>query len=815
MGNVNRTAIIRETNSATNKWSATWDRFKADDAIDRDLSWYHTQVDKIAVAGKALDTISDAQLKEQAVSLKELIASGASADSVLIHAFALGREAASRVLGMRPYDVQLIAGLGLFKGKLIEMQTGEGKTLAAVLPTFLRALSGQGVHILTFNDYLARRDAEWMGPLYDFLGLSVGAIQEGMSIGDRKAAYRKDVTYATAKEAGFDYLRMHLVRSINDRVLRPFHFAIVDEADSILIDEARIPLVIAGERAVSDADPYRIASIVRDLVENQHWEVDENRRNVQLTGAGIDHIEDAFQSGPLHAEENFLLLTEVNQALHAQVLLDCGVDYIVRDQHIEIVDEFTGRVVDDRRWPDGLQEAVEAKEGVPIQPGGKILGSIALQNFLRLYPRLAGMTATARSAAKEVSDFYGLRVLPIPRNKHNQRVDLPVNVYTHLEAKYEALSGVIHDAHQKRRPVLVGTQSVKESEALAARLKAEGINCQVLNAKNDEEEARIIAGAGMPAAVTISTNMAGRGTDIKLGGIDEKYRDEVITVGGLLVLGTNMHESRRIDDQLRGRSGRQGDPGSSQFYVSMEDHLMQTFDLDELVPERFLPKRQADPIDHPVILREVARVQRIVEGQNYEIRKTMWKYTQLVEKQRAELMDWRDKVLAGTAMLTVFETSLPDRYAQICKSYGREVAYQAEQLVTLHFIDKAWANHLSLLSSIRDGIHLVGIGGLNPLNEFHKQAGDAFLTVFESIESQTMKMLASIAIDENGIDAAAAGLKGPSSTWTYLINDKALNDLQQMLFGYGSAAFVGLGVLVTWPLLLVWGIWERMRKRRR
>ena len=797
------------------KRTLRWNRFRADDAIDRDLSWYESTVALITRAGSELKNRPDAVLREQADMLKKKVQKGTALDAIVVDAFALAREAASRVLDMRPYDVQLMAGLGLHKGKLIEMYTGEGKTLAAVLPAFLHALTGLGVHILTFNDYLARRDAEWMGPLYAYLGIRVDAVQEGMAVDRRKKAYQADVTYITAKEAGFDYLRMHLARTVEDRVHRPFNFAIVDEADSILIDEARVPLVIAGNREKSNANPYRIAEVVRALTAGKDWEVDEFKRNVQLTGAGVDRVEAAFVCGKLHAQKNYLLLTEVNQALHAQVLLHRGVDYIVRDDRIEIVDVFTGRIVDDRRWPDGLQEALEAKEGLPIQPGGKILGSIALQNFLRLYPHLSGMTATATSAAREIADFYGLRVLPIPQNKQSIREDLPLLVFTHLEAKYQALTHAIKSAHKKGRPALVGTNSVNESEYLASRIRREDIPCQILNAKNDEEEARVIALAGMPGAVTISTNMAGRGTDIKLGGKDERHRERVVAVGGLLVLGTNLNESRRIDNQLKGRAGRQGDPGSTQFFVSIEDHLMQTFGIKELIPERFFPEHQKQPITNPVILKEVERIQRIVEGQNYEIRKTMWKYAQLIEKQRQRLITWRDAIVLKQADLTVFESRLNARFNAICQAYGAETAYEAERVVTLHVIDKVWADHLAHIAHIRDGIHLLGIGGLNPLFEFQKQAATAFLTLFETIEEQTGELLASISIDEKGVDTEAAGLQGPSSTWTYLVNDKVLNDLQQMLFGYGSSAFVGLGGLLTWPLLLIWGISERWKQRRR
>ena len=488
---------------------------------------------------------------------------------------------------MRPFDVQVLAAIAMHQGKLAEMQTGEGKTLAAVLPAYLNALTGQGVHVLTFNDYLARRDAQWMGPLYRFLGLTVGAVQQGMSPADRRRAYACDVTYVTAKEAGFDYLRDHLCMAPEDLVHRPFHYAIVDEADSILIDEARVPLVIAGSVEARRVDPYQAAELVRSLDARRDFETDEFARNVHFTDSGLDRLESQLRCGDLHAAENLDLLTELSMALHAQVLLRREVDYIVRDGQIELVDEFTGRVAENRRWPDGLQAAVEAKEGVPLRPQGTIRGSITLQHFLRLYPKVCGMTATAQAAAAEFEEFYELAVVVIPPNRPCVRVDAEDTVFTHKEAKYAVLVAEIAAARGRGQPVLVGTASVGESEHLAARLAKAGIECRVLNARNDEQEAAIVAQAAMAGAVTISTNMAGRGTDIKLGGDPPDEREPVVARGGLYVIGTNRHESRRIDDQLRGRAGRQGDPGQSRFFISLEDDLMERYGIGDLLPQRY------------------------------------------------------------------------------------------------------------------------------------------------------------------------------------------------------------------------------------
>ena len=508
--------------------------------IEWDLAPYTEQLSGI----KAIDLVgaSDDDLKHKAAGLIERAKEGTPLADLLVETYALVRETATRSIGLRPFDVQVVAGIAMHQGKLAEMNTGEGKTLVAVFPTVLNALSGKGVHIHTFNDYLARRDAAWMGPIYEFLGLRVGCIQEGMSPAKRRHAYACDITYSTAKEAGFDYLRDHLCYSTEDLVHREFHFAIVDEADSIMIDEARVPLVVAGSTDKPKADPGQLAQIAKGLREGVDFETDEGRRNVYLSDAGLERIEGLLRCGNLHSRENLDLLTRVHQSLHAEYLLHRDVDYIVRNERIEIIDELTGRVVEDRHWPDGLQAAVEAKEKLVLGSGGSILGSITLQHFLKLYPKISGMTATARPSAGELHEFYGLSVVVIPPNRPCVRDDLTDVVFTHKAAKVEALVQEITRCHESKRPVLVGTASVEESEELAATLEDTGISCQVLNAKNDELEADIIARAGRLGAVTISTNMAGRGVDIKLGGEGEQERDRVVGLGGLYVIGTNRHE---------------------------------------------------------------------------------------------------------------------------------------------------------------------------------------------------------------------------------------------------------------------------------
>ena len=788
-----------------------WKQIQRQEAVHFEVEAYRDAVEAIRRVGAHLEPSSNDYLSRMATDLHRQAEHGASFDDLLTESFALTREVAYRTLGMRPFDVQVVAGIVLHQGRLAEMQTGEGKTLAAVMPAALRALTNRGVHVLTFNDYLARRDAEWMGPVYVALGLSVGVIQEGMRPEQRRAAYAADVTYATAKEAGFDFLRAGLAREERELVQRPFNYAIVDEADSILIDEARVPLVIAGSRERSQADPYRIAAVVDELEEGVDWERDEHDRNVQLTSRGIDRVEAALECGSLHAETSTLLLAEVNQSLHAHALLHRNVDYIIRDEKIALVDEFTGRVVTDRRWPDGLQAALEAKEGLPIRPGGRILGSITLQHFIGQYPWLAGMTATAKPAAEELAYLYGLQTVPIPPNRPCIREDLADRVFTHREAKDRALAAAIAEVHARGRPVLVGTRSVEESEHLATSLREAGIPSRVLNARNDEAEAAIVAEAGAIGAVTISTNMAGRGTDIRLGGADESERERVVSLGGLYVIGTNRHESRRIDDQLRGRAGRQGDPGSSQFFVALDDPLMVRFGIDHLLPPKLRPARQDQPLDHPSVRREVERIQRIAEGQNREIRSTLARYSVLVEKQRATMATWRRDVLTGEADVSIFERHQPERYAALAAVVGVGRLEEVERAVTLHHIDRVWTAYLAYISELREGIHLVGIGGLDPLYEFHKQVASAFSRLQIAVETRVAETLRALEVTAEG--GFEPNLRNPSSTWTYLVDDRALTDLQFMLFGHGSSAFSAGAALMTWPLLLLWGVWRRFFRR--
>jgi preprotein translocase subunit SecA len=791
------------------RWKRRLQEWRGGGPIEEDLSPYSALLNQITAREEMLQREPDERLRQIANALREKARIVAALDELLVEVFALAREAANRFLGMRPFDTQVIAGIALHKGKLVEMQSGEGKTLAAVLPACLNALAGRGVHVLTFNDYLARRDADWMGPVYRSLGLSVGVIQEGMEINERREAYGADITYAMAKEAGFDFLRTHLALERDQLVHRPFSYAIVDEADSILIDEARVPLVIAGERPSLETSPYRIASVVGSLTEGEDWETDEYRRYVFLTERGLDRVEEALGCGELHNTKNYALLTGVNQALHARVLLKRDVDYIVRGERIKLVDEFTGRVVDDRRWPDGLQAALEAKEGLPIQPGGRILGLITLQHFLAHYPKLSGMTATAQSAAAEFHSLYGLKVVPISPNAPSIREDMEDVVFTHRAAKNRWLLDEIGRAHEKRRPVLVGTSSVDESESLAGRLREAGIECRVLNAKNDAAEAEIIARAGAVGAVTISTNMAGRGTDIKLGGVKEEERERAVELGGLYVIGTSRQESRRIDDQIRGRAARQGDPGMSRFTVSLEDGLLVRFGIDRLIPAKLRPARQEAPIYHPIIRREIERLQRIVEGQNYDIRHTLWRYSSLVERQRKILQDWRMQILSGEAQLEACARRMPERYESLSNRFGPEILQRAERDITLHHIDECWADHLAFILREREGIHLLSLARLDPLREFHKQIAEAFQNLLQEIENRTVETFAAAEITENGLNLEQAGLRRSLSTWTYLLDDPGLVQLRQMLFGRGGASST-LGTMLKWPLMVAQGVWYKL-----
>ncbi|MCX7708482.1 MAG: accessory Sec system translocase SecA2 [Clostridia bacterium] len=758
--------------------------------------------------------LENSELLERSRHLKKRALKGVTLDELLVEAYALVKGAASRTLKIQPFDVQLLGAIGMHKGKLIEMQTGEGKTLSAVFCAYLNALTEKGVHVLTFNDYLAKRDAEWMGPVYYLLGLSVGFVQEGMSAGDRRKAYNADITYLTAKEAGFDYLRSFLCYSPDELVQRPFHCAIIDEADSILIDEARVPLIIAGSVAPEKDSFAHLAEIIKKLIPGLDYDTDEYQRNVFLTDSGADKIEQALGCGNIYSAENISLLCAVNSALHAEALLQRDIDYIVRDGKIELVDEFTGRVADKRHWPDGLQTAVEAKEGLEADFTGRILGSTTLQYFLGQYPKICGMTATARTSADELMEFYGVDILTVPTNRQCIRIDYPDIVFTHKEAKYRAIVNEAVQVHAIGRPILIGTASIEESIMLADALKAAGVECNVLNAKNDELEAEIIARAGEFGAVTVSTNMAGRGTDIRLGGPNEQDRGRIAGLGGLYVIGTNRHESLRIDNQLRGRAGRQGDPGSSRFFISLEDDLIIKFGIKKALPEQFQTLKQEQPIDNPVIRQRISHIQKVVEGQNFEIRKTLRKYAYIVEEQRKILHQRRRKILMDQEELALLKEKEPEKHHWACSVAGKEVMQRIEKQLMLFHIDKGWADHLDYVSYLREGIHLVSIAGKDPLDEFAKQVFEAFDGLMDKIELEVVETFRRLTITKDGVDFEKEGLKGPTSTWTYLISDDYFKNNPGLYMISGkNLGFASIAVGISWPLLLPSLLYNRFRKK--
>jgi preprotein translocase subunit SecA len=777
------------------------------------LARYRPQLAAMAAFEPALRAAAADELRGRAAKLRERAAAGSALDELLVEAFALTREAARRALALRPFDEQLAGGIALHHGRVVEMPTGEGKTLAAVAPVFLAGLQGRGVHVLTFNDYLARRDALWMGPVYELLGTSVGFVEEGMDVDGRRRAYRCDVTYVTAKEAGFDLLRDGLCFAVEEQVHRPFHLALVDEADSILVDDARNPLVIAGAVAGEPAGLGRLADVARHLQAGRDFDVDEHARNVFLTGPGSERVEAMLGCGSLFDAERTPLLALLRNALHAEHLLHRDVDYIVRGGTIELVDELTGRVAEDRQWPDGLHAAIEAKEGVQLGADGRLLGALTLQHLLQLYPRLCGMTATAQSAAEELREVYGLEVAAIPPHRRCIREDAPHRLYSHREARDAAVVGEIARQHARGRPVLVGTASVAASERLAAQLHRAGISCQVLNAKNDEQEAAIVAEAGAPGAVTISTNMAGRGTDIRLGGRDERERDRVVALGGLAVIGTNLHESVRIDRQLRGRAGRQGDPGASRFFLALDDPLLLRYGIARLLPSNVLAARGAEPIETPLVRREVARAQRIAEGELFDARRRLYRFSDVLERQRRYLADWRQELLAGRAEGELLAERAAERWQALREQVGAATLVEVERRLTLLVIDRCWTDYLAEMQALRDEVHLVLLAGKEPLTEFYKTAIATFEALLARIDEEAVAAFLALRVTAAGVDWEGHGFQRPGATWTYVVNDRMFGS--NLMLGLSSHASIGLwATLLLWPLLFVWGLYLHWQRRR-
>jgi preprotein translocase subunit SecA len=745
--------------------------------ISTDLAPYRRRVAEVATHEPRLRALSDPQLQEAARRcLDELRARGPGSAQVAL-LLAMVREAGRRLLRVRLFDEQVIASLALAEGQVVEVQTGEGKTLAAVAPALLEAAARRGVHLWTFNDYLASRDAEWMGPLYRLFGLSVAAITHGLGPAERRAAYAADVTYATATETGFDFLRDQLVLSPDAQVQRPLHAVIVDEADSLLVDEARIPLVLAGGDEAVDLDFERLLPVVTELSPEVDFEREEHGRNVFLTEVGAAKLEARLGCGSLYAPENLALLTTVNLCLYAVFLLRRDVDYIVRQGRIELVDDRTGRVVKQRRWPHGLQPALEIKEGVPREVEGRVLGTMTVQHLCRLYPHRGGMTGTAQACAAELRACYGMNTLVIPPHRPCVRVDEPDLVFPTREAKARALLAEVERAHLGGQPILIGTASVEESEQLAARLRAGGLRVELLNARNDSSEAALIAGAGLPGAITISTNMAGRGTDIRLGGPDGRLAEAAAASGGLYVLGTNRHESRRIDDQLRGRAGRQGEAGRSRFFISLEDPLFKKYGLSSRLPSTRRSLAPDDLVRDAATRREIERTQRIVEGQGLEQRMDLLKYSGLVEQQRQRFQAMRGPLLSPGAACAWLEGRDRTLLAQLRTAATKDLEEGLRRVLLSH-LDDGWAEHLAQVAQIQEGIYLhsAGVAGaltfkVEPIAAFRSAVGQAFAELVDTVDSRALQAVR-LAAEQGDFALEHAGVERPSATWTYLVNDE-------------------------------------------
>ena len=717
-------------------------------------------------------------------SLRELddeaLTAAAQEATGLTEICAVGREAARRALDQRPYDVQLLGAMALLSDQVAEMATGEGKTLTAAIAAYGHVRMGHGpVHVLTVNDYLARRDAEWMEPVYTLLGLTVAWVTESSTHEERREAYLKDVTYVSVSEGGFDYLRDQLVTDVEDRVQRELSTAIVDEADSILIDEARVPMVLAGSIATESDPVHEAAALVKGLKSDKDFEVADDGRSVALTDAGLRKVEEKLGGIDLYADDQVAHLSAINVALHAQALLDRDVDYIVRDGTVELVDEMRGRVAQRRRWPDGLQAAVEAKEGLSATAEGEVLDTITVQAYIALYRHVCGMTATAVHVGEQLREYFKLEVAVIPPNTPNIREDEPDRIYSAHDMRDEALVEEIKLAHEKGRPVLIGTLDVKASELLAKQLAAAGVPSHVLNAKNDAEEASIIAEAGALGAVTVSTQMAGRGVDIRLGGSDEKDRDRVVELGGLFVIGSGRHDSRRVDDQLRGRAGRQGDPGGSVFFVSLEDELVTRHAGDALPAS---PRMDMDGVVHDdQVEYAVEHAQRVAEGVNHEIHRNTWRYSVVIEQQRIALAERRERLLTSE----IAAIMLLERSPEKAKETDEDVLSEAARAIALFHLDRLWAEHLAELNEVREGVHLRALGKLDPLDEFHRAAVPAFQKLLLEIEARTIATFEETDLSE-GWQPENAEIVRPSATWTYLVHDNPFgSELDRLIASVG------------------------------
>ncbi len=828
-------------------------------ANDRNIKAFQRRVPAINALEPAMAALSDEALQGRTVEFRERLARGETLDALLPEAFAVVREVSRRVLGLRHFDVQLIGGMVLNGGKIAEMKTGEGKTLVATLPVYLNALPGRGVHVVTVNDYLAARDAEWMGRVYGFLGMTVGVIVHGLDDVERRDAYAADITYGTNNEFGFDYLRDNMKYRLDDMVQRDFSYAIVDEVDSILIDEARTPLIISGP-AEDSSDLYRtVNAVVRELVQDpETYEKDEKFRTVTMTEAGSERVEDMLRDAAIVTEGNLYdifnvsVVHHVQQSLRAQTLYSRDVDYIVRQDKVVLIDEFTGRMMEGRRFSEGLHQALEAKEGVTVQPENQTLASITFQNYFRLYPKLSGMTGTALTEADEFAEIYKLDVVEIPTNVPVVRADGDDEVYRSAAEKYEAVATLIEEARGRGQPVLVGTTSIEKSETISEILTRKKVPHAVLNARFHEQEATIVSQAGAPGAITIATNMAGRGTDIKLGGnaemrvkleladVDEAeraareaaIRDEVAAAhevvkqaGGLFVIGTERHESRRIDNQLRGRSGRQGDPGASRFFLSLEDDLMRIFGSDRMggMLQR-LGLKEGEAIVHPWINKALEKAQKKVEARNFDTRKNVLKYDDVMNNQRREvysqrrefmraedvsetvhemraevignlvarrmperayaeqwetvefaedakrllgldlpIVEWaREEGIDETQVRERIEAAAAAHMAARAANLGPELMRFVEKSLLLQMLDSVWKEHLLALDHLRQGIGLRAYGQRDPLNEYKSEAFALFNAMLDELKERVTSMLARV---ELGPEAGQELAPRPQPMW--------------------------------------------------
>ncbi len=777
---------------------------------ERTLDRIRPTADRVNALESSIRPLSDDRLAAKIAEFRQRVENGEPLDDLLPETFAVVREAGKRVLEMRHFDVQLMGGVILHEGRIAEMRTGEGKTLAATLPIVLNALTGRGVHLVTVNDYLARRDADWMGRLYRALGMSVGVIVHGMDDTERQASYRCDITYGTNNEFGFDYLRDNMKFQVEDMVQRDLHYAIVDEVDSILIDEARTPLIISGPAEESTSFYARVNSVIPFLKKDADYTVDEKARQVLLTeDAGIPKLERLLSVDNLYDPGNIEVLHHVNQALKAHILFHRDVDYMVKDGEVVIVDEFTGRLMPGRRWSDGLHQAVEAKEGVKIENENQTLATITFQNYFRMFDKLAGMTGTADTEAAEFQQIYNLGVSIMPTNQPMVRKDLSDQIYRTEKEKFQAVLEEVKELHKQGRPVLVGTVSIEKSERLSGLLTRHGVPHNVLNAKHHEQEAQIIAEAGQPGKVTIATNMAGRGVDIKLG-------EGVVGKGGLHIVGTERHESRRVDNQLRGRAGRQGDPGSSRFYLSLEDDLLRIFGSDRISPiMEKLGMEEGEPIEHPMINRAVENAQKKVEGHNFDIRKHLLEYDDVMNRQRTVIYDMRREILGSadlremvldfagevsedlagrfsdektvpeewdfgalsTAVYAQFgfrpeipegervklsPSELADRirrgaeafYAKKEADYGSDAIRYLERMFLLSTVDTLWKDHLLSMDHLKEGIGLRGYAQKDPLKEYQREGFDLFSDLISRIKEESLKRLFHVKVqrEEGGAD---------------------------------------------------------------